>query len=69
METDWILLAMIQHALGQHEEARRWLAVARRSIEDAVFLGVPPSKRYSHNWLARYQCRLLYDEAETLIQK
>ncbi|MBX3420905.1 MAG: serine/threonine protein kinase [Pirellulaceae bacterium] len=67
-EADWILLAMIHHALGNIAESRKWLQVAERSLDQAVFIGSPASKAYSRNWFNRYQMQLLLQEARKLHQ-
>ncbi len=68
-EADWIILALIHHALGNYTESKRWLQEARQSIENAVFLGNPPSKVYSRNWINRFQMQLLLLEAQQLHQE
>lgn len=66
IEADWILLALIYHALGDLAESRQWLETAERSMSQAVLLGNPASKAYSRNWFNRYQMQLLLLEARKL---
>jgi eukaryotic-like serine/threonine-protein kinase len=67
---DWLVLAMVDHRLGRHEEARNWLAMADRWVEarlagrpGGVEQGVP------EGWLWRdgILLHLLHREARALI--
>lgn len=67
-EFDLIILAMIQHSLGDHAQSRRNFNLARSSFQNAVFLGNPVSKFHSRSWISRFQVQLLLDEAEKLLE-
>ncbi len=67
-EMDWILLALIHHALGNQNESREWYDRAATSFANATYLGKSTAKQYSRTWVDRFQNRLLLEEASRLIK-
>lgn len=67
-DADSLVLAMVQHARGEHDESRLCLEKAEYSLEKAVHLGSPVSKTYSRNWINRFQMLLLLREVQQLHQ-
>jgi tetratricopeptide (TPR) repeat protein len=58
-----LTLAMAQHRLGQHEEARRVLADAPQTMR-----GPSPAREIGGFWHDRLRCHLMRREAEELIE-
>jgi tetratricopeptide (TPR) repeat protein len=67
-EPDWIVLSMIHSKLGNRKDAQHWLTQANQSLNNAVGLGNPVSKKHSRNWINRFQLILLLTEAQQLIK-
>lgn len=67
---NWLWLALANHRLGKHEEARRWLGKAQKWL-DQFGDGMPPRAEdelglHLHNWL---EAQILRREAEELISQ
>ena len=61
---DWLFLAMAHQRLGHHNEARKWLNRAIRSMEHSEYEG---SMEAAFFWNERLEMQLLRREAESLI--
>jgi hypothetical protein len=57
---DWLFLAMAQHRLGRHEEAKQSFAKALPLSDETVIASL--------SWDKRLEIRFLRSEAETLLK-
>jgi len=65
LTTDWLLLAMAHHQMGQKEQSARWLDKA------TSWLNLPPESKTSPethlSWEQQLEIKVLFDEANKLI--